>query len=910
MDIPTTGSSTAGSLRHWFESALDQPLSERQAWLTQHCADTVMRVRVRALLAAHTEAATGLLDVPVVSVIDALHDDADTAPPESLVGTRIGAFRLLRPLGQGGMATVFLAEREDVDFRQRVAVKLLRRGLYSDFEQQLFTRERRTLATLSHPDIARLIDGGVTDSGIPYLVMDYIDGVPITRYATERQLDLRARLVLFHHVCQAVAAAHRQLVVHRDLKPANIIVTHAGEAKLLDFGIAKLLDDNGEDGDNDPAISALTPGYAAPEQYAGGPISTATDVYALGVLLHELLLGERPASTDAQPPSRRVAGTDPAPLPLPASHAQLHSALRGDLDCILRKTLAVDPECRYPSAGALAAETLRYLRNEPIMARPQSAAYRMQKFVQRHRGGVSIVAMLALAVLTSLTVAVWQAQVARTEASHARTQAVVAMREAQRANAVRDLLVQLFENERPGGARQALPDTATLLQRGAERARKDLSATPALQAEMLVLIGRIHDQLSRFDDARPLLVQAVAIARRLPAQEQGTLAEALSQLGQLDLSEKRYAQALPHLQEALTLQQRIDPKGLATALTLHRRALLYSETDQHAAAIADFRAALAIRQTRLRPRDPRLIQSHGALGLAYVHAHQPEQAMPWLQSALSLARQVHGDVHEETARRLSNLGISLLALGRHEEAERAFAEAVAIDRQVYASPNAAAAPHVHNLGNAQLALGRLDEAEASLRESLAIEQAIRNQATPGPGFALAKLARIQEWRGDLAGALALATESQRILSATLSPTHTVRLDAELRTLRLRLLQSGRVDLRKAAADLRNRVDALAPPERELDASARYVQGLALVQAGNDREGEQMIEQALRMTDGRRSLPEDSLTWFAMLAQVREQRGDHQGASNALRDGLAYADRSHIPPAHPARAALNRKHADR
>ena len=783
MEKPTTG-----SLRHWFEAALEQHAETRDAWLLEHCGEAALRSRVIALLRAHLQTENVLLDVPVAAAIEALREDPDDAPgPEILVGTRIGAFRLLRRLGQGGMATVFLAEREGADFEQRVAVKLLRRGLQSPFQQRLFLRERRTLATLSHPDIARLIDGGVTETGIAYLVMDYIEGSPITHYARTQRLDLRARLELFSRVCRAVDAAHRQLVVHRDIKPSNILVTADGDARLLDFGIAKLLDDD-SDGDADASFGGLTPGYAAPEQYAGGTISTATDVYALGVLLHELLLGERPDSSGTGPPSQRVAGTDASRWTLPASRAATRSALRGDLDALLLKAMAADPEHRYASAGALAEDVQRHLRHEPIVARAPTAAYRLRKFAQRHRGGVSVVAMLTMAVLASLTAALWQTRVARHEALHAQAQAQAAREQATRATAVRDLLVELFENENPAGPRTQLPDTATILRRGAARAHSELAETPALQVEMLVTIGRVYDQLSRYDDARPLLERALATARRLPPGESDALIDALAQLGQLELSQKHYGKALPLLEEALRLQRPLHPEGLTTASLLHQRALLYGETDRHDRAIADYLDSLSIRQKRLRANHPLLISSYGALGTAYGRARRYEQALPWLQRALALSRKEHGDVHEETARRLSNLSITLLALGRTEEATRALAEAVDISRRVFKGPNATLATQVHNLGAARLIGGDLAAAEVLLRESISIERQIGLGATPGVGFSLAKLSRIQEMRGDLTGALTLAVEGERILAGSLDPAHTQRLDAELRSVRLRLMQ--------------------------------------------------------------------------------------------------------------------------
>ena len=898
-----------GALRRWFEAALEQPEAARAAWLMRHCLDEDVRRKVAALLAAHADQRTDLLDIPVASMIERWDEGGSEPAPEALVGTRIGAFRLTGLLGQGGMATVYLAEREGVDFEQRVAVKLLRRGLYSELEQQLFVRERRTLATLSHPDIARLIDGGVTDAGLPYLVMEHVDGLPITRHATAHKLGLRARLQLFQLVCRAVDAAHRQLVVHRDIKPSNLLVTADGDVKLLDFGIATLLDDCEGAGGGEEALRALTPGYAAPEQYAGGPISTATDVHALGVLLHELLLGERPRSCHDRP-SLRTQGIDRAPSTLPISSAALGSALRGDLDSLLLKALAPDPEQRYASAGALADDIQRHLRHEPIAARPPSTAYRMQKFVRRHRGGVSITAILALAVLASLGTALWQARVAHAAAQRAQEQALVAQREAQRANAVRDLLVELFENESPGSALSSIPDTATLLKRGAERAQSDLAGTPALQVDMLVTVARVYDQLSQYQEARPLLAKALAIARRLPAGNHDTLIDALAQSAQLELSEKKYARALPLLDEALLLQRSHYPQGLTTAALLHQRALLYSETDRHAEAIDDYMASLSIRQKRLGPNHPLLIRSYGALGTAHLRAHLHAEAIPWLRRALTLSRQLYGEVHEETARRLSNLGATLQAMGQMQEAEKVLLQTVAIDRQVYATPNVSMASHFHNLGVTQYALGRLDDAEASLRKAIAIERLLNKSDTPGVAFSTLTLARVQLLKGDLPGALALSIEGQRILAATLPASHSRRLDAELFVARMRLLQPEAPDLRAYTEELAGRIGAQDYLDPDMVATAMYLRGLAHARLGEEAAAIPLVEQSIRLVNDLPGHRHDPLSWFVTLAEAREQTGDHAGASRALADGIAFADKRQMPSAHPSRAALVRMLAAR
>ncbi|TQM03644.1 serine/threonine-protein kinase [Pseudoxanthomonas sp. 3HH-4] len=863
------------SLRQSFDAVVDLPPQAQRDWMDRHCPDPTDRRHLEALLAAHARTEPVLLDTPVAALIEALKAE-DIRPPQAWIGERIGAFRLISPLGQGGMATVFLAEREDVDFQQRVAVKLLRRGPYSELQQQLFRRERQTLAALTHPAIARLIDGGVTDEGVPYLVMDHVDGLPITRHAELRNLDQTARLQLLCDVCRAVDAAHRQLVVHCDLKPSNILVTTEDSPRLLDFGVARLIDATG-DGEGATAIG-LTPGYAAPEQYTGAAVTTATDVYALGVLMRELLSGERPGESAHQ---------DALP--------------KGDLGAILSKATAAEPARRYASAGDLSEDLERHLRHEPVRARSPSLLHRMRLFARRHRGGVAVATLLMVAVLASLSAALWQAHTARVAAAEAQEQAWRARNEAQRANAVRDLLVQLFENEVPQGPRAALPDTATLLERGAERARTDLVASPALQVEMLVVIARIYDEMSRYDDARPLLARAVATARALPARDHAALGMALSQQGQLASSEKDYPAALALLNEALAVQRSVDPQGLAAALTYHRRAIVRSEMDEHQAAIADHLAAITIQQARLPPRDPRLVRSYGALGTAYTRAHQAGHAVRWQRHALALTRAAYGNEHPETSRRLSNYGIALMATGQMAEAEAPLREAVGIARRIYRGPNADVAPRVHNLGGVYLALGRLDEAEPLLREAMAIEHAIGRERSPGIGFSLAKLSRIQELRGDLAGARTLADEARAQLDKVLPPTHEQRLDAELRVLRLQLVAGLDHDLREHAIDLQRRVDAQQEPY--LSANALYVRALAHARQGEDAAAIAMIDQALRISDRPRSFPHDLLAWYATLAQLHSRNGHPEAAARTRREGLAFADRMDIPANHPARIAL-------
>ena len=509
-------------LRDLFDRALEQPAASRADWIAVNVSDRDDRQALRLLLAA--EAGAGPLDTPSTDRLLRIGAEPEVAV-EGLIGQRIGAFRLVRLLGQGGMAAVFLGEREGGDFQQQVAIKLLRRGLYSALEQRLFRREQQALATLSHPNIAHLIDGGVTEAGIPYLILEYIDGVPITRHAVGRRLDLRARLLLFVAVCRAVAAAHRQLIVHRDLKPSNILVDADGRVKLLDFGIAKLLAE-GEDGATHTGLVAMTPGYAAPEQFARGAITTATDVHALGVVLHELLLGERPrpgAASDTRPSAcahASTTGTWSLPMPRPA----LRAALKGDLDNIVLKALAAEPERRYANAADLADDLERHLAAQPVRAHPASGWYRTRKFVRRHRGSVALTFAFALGLVASLGIALWQAKIARQEAANA-------VAEAQRANTTRDFIEQLFEPVRAELAQGHMPTLRDLVGEGAQQLDQNTDLAAAQRVDLLLMFSRLQHRLADNDASQDLAERAHALAAQtLPADSPLRL-DALFELG-------------------------------------------------------------------------------------------------------------------------------------------------------------------------------------------------------------------------------------------------------------------------------------------------------------------------------------------------------------------------------------------
>ena len=478
------------TLRDLFEEALKLPPDAR-ARLLAGCADPSRRAELERMLAADAEEGEWLAagDAAAAAQTIGETETVEPLPP----GSRIGPFELLEVLGEGGSSTVFRGCREVEGVRQFVAVKLLARGLYTAEARRRFHHEREALARLRHPGIARLIEGGVADNGLAYIALELIDGVPITRYAQQHTLSERQRLTLFLRVCRAVESAHRALIVHRDLKPSNVLVTAEGEMKLLDFGIAKLLDDT-EDATR-TRHHALTPAYAAPEQFTPGAITTATDVYALGVLLRELLTGERSATADTGSTANAAGVVQP--------RSRQARKLRGDLANIVAKATAPEPERRYGSGGALAEDIERYLDCLPVRAHPPSRWYRTGRFVARHRGGVAVTAVLVLAILASLSIALWQAHVAR--------------QQAQRANAIRDFVVDLLRKTAPDVAASQRPDVPTLVYTAANALPLELRKQPDLHAELLYTLGNVLRDMRDIPRSEALLREAEQSAAGLPA---------------------------------------------------------------------------------------------------------------------------------------------------------------------------------------------------------------------------------------------------------------------------------------------------------------------------------------------------------------------------------------------------------
>jgi serine/threonine-protein kinase len=636
--------------------------------------DAALASQLASLLDAHDSAGDFLDSLDTDRAAELLEaDEREAMPP------RAGPFRLVGEIGRGGLGVVYRGERCDGSFEQEVAVKLVKRGMDSDSILRRFDAERRILASLEHAAISRIVDGGVLGDGRPWFAMEYIRGMPITQWCDRQGLGVNARIELFEAVCRAVQFAHARLVVHRDLKPANIHVSDDGDVKLLDFGIAKLLDPevDGQQTLTVAGMRAMTPEYAAPEQVRGEPVSIATDVYALGVVLYELLAGRHPfraGSTMREDLTRAICDTMPA-LPstmVSGEHAEaiarargsrpkaLRRHLNGDLDNIVLKAMAKEPDRRYASVEALADDLARHREGLPVAARRDSMGYRSRRFLYRHRLGAAAAAAVLVSLVGGLGVALWQAR-------EAREQAAEAIAQAQRAEQVSRFLTELFEVNDPDVNRGERMTARELLERGAERIDTELAGQPGLQAEMAGLIGDIHLRLGEYDRAESLIERALTLVE--PKEDRLATAQRLRLRGLVDQRQGDYEQALRWYDQAESMLEPGDDPMLSIALH-SARASTQMEQGNLAGAEGSYRLVIDRLEAELGPDAVEIAAVLNNYGyLLWKQLDRPEEAGPVFERGLELALQHHGEVHSLTSSISYHLGWYLSEQGDFERAE-------------------------------------------------------------------------------------------------------------------------------------------------------------------------------------------------------------------------------------------------
>jgi serine/threonine-protein kinase len=835
------------------DQALELSGAERGAFLERlRIEDPGLGDAVEAFLASEAKS-RGFLDVPVdaraAALLEVIGEDDRSWDAVQLEGSAVGPYRLVRELGRGGMGTVFLAERGDGGFEQRVAVKLVKRGMDTDEILARFQRERQILARLEHPHVARLLDGGVSAGGQPYFAMEFVDGTPLTRYCDARRLSIEARLRLLLQICDAVEYAHRSLVVHRDIKPSNVLVTAEGQAKLLDFGIAKVLDSAAADGS--PTVTrrddrAVTPQYAAPELLLGEPVTTATDVYSLGVVLYELLCGRLPRRLrsvslaeietalrrEAEPASAAVRRAEP-PEPDGSSSAataeeiaearglaveRLARRLRGDLDNVAAKALSREPTRRYGSVAAFAEDLRRHLEGRPVSARRVTLAYRATRFVGRHRWAVSGAALLVASLVAGLSGTLWQAR--------------RAVNQANRADEVKRFTLSLFEVADPDAAQGKEITARQLLDRGAQRIDAELAGQPEIQAEMLLVVGNIYHRLGMDRESLPLFERALQVRKRAPGGDELGVAEAELAVGGAGLLARDLDKAGAFLDAALEKRRRLrgnDHPETAFACSLLGQ-LRFERADlEGAQALLD--EAVRVQRRHAPATSADLATTLTVLGRVHQTLGELDLAEPLYREALEVRRRLHGDQHSAVAaavfnvatvlqekgdipgsevlyrevlsvhRRLlgpnhdmvanvlNNLATALIVKGQYREAERLLGEALDIRRQLHGADSPHLASGLHNLARALRPQGRLVEAESKSRQAVALAAGVFGDGHPDVATMRVELARTLSEKGEWVEAGALTRRALETYRGQLPPDHP-RIAEALVTL-ARLLLAGR-----------------------------------------------------------------------------------------------------------------------
>jgi eukaryotic-like serine/threonine-protein kinase len=804
-------------------------------------------------------------------------------------GQRIGTWRLLRQVGRGGMGSVYEVAREDGVFVQKAALKLIRSDYAAPDFLARFSQERQILATLNHPGIAHLLDGGETADGHPYLVMEFVDGLRIDAWCDERQLDLDARLALFLQVAEAVDHAHARRVVHRDLKPSNIAVTADGTVKLLDFGIGKVLDsDDTLDRHERTATRLFTPDYATPEQVIGQSAGMPSDVYQLGLLLYELLCGQhaqQPADVTQAALERTVCRDDP-PLPSAAAAqappptaarvggltpAALARRLRGDLDLIVMKALRKEPSRRYASVRDFIADVHNWQHHRPVRARPETWSYRTARFVRRHAWAVAAASVIFLLTAAyALTVSIQARAIAQ---QRDRAQA-----EAQKADRVKSLILRLFEGADPTRSLGKELTARELLNAGWESIESELGAQPDVQVELLTTVGATYYQLGQYDEAEKLLLRARDVVAAHPQLPANVRANALRALGVLLGAQDRFdeAEQLLHAAEAL-YRAGSDGDNAEVATTLRDRGQVKYERADYAGAEPLFRDSLALRKRLFGEHNFDVADSIGRVGMVLRARGDYAGAEPLLRQALALHRELLPASHPHIATDLSSLASVERNLGRYDQAEGHYREALAAMTQTRGEDHPFVATIMNNLARALKAQDKYDEAETLLLKALEIRRRHLGDRHATVAGNLADLG----WVAEGAGKIDEAEKYYRQALALYDPDHPWRSSA---VFNLGSVFEARGDLPAAERQYREALTtqrAKYGDKHDVVGTDLLYLGRVVGKQGRSDEAQTLLREALANYEGRLKPDDEQLAGILLTLEKNLRRPAQAAEGDAL-----------------------------
>jgi len=861
---------TAADLRALYDRLIDMQAGLRESFIAQEVSDPALAERLRRML--RITSGDLAFDEPLNNVLQL--DQLPEASPLP-VGTILGQYTLQALIGEGGSAQVYRATRELEGLRQTVALKLLHRTLRAKTAQRQFFKERSALAALQHPNIAQLFDGGVEADGTAYIVLEYIDGKPISEYAAQQRLTIPERLRLFLQLARAMAEAHRALIVHRDLKPGNVLVRKDGRVKVLDFGIAKLLD---VAQDTETQFPLFTPAYAAPEQRNGGRITTATDVYSMGIVLGELLTGQR-ITAEHKTPSGAITHESTL-AQLPGTRRQTQRLLKGDIDNIFLKAVALDPEQRYASALEMADDIENLLAGLPVRAHPPSRSYRTRKFMQRHIGGVALTALFLLAVLGTSALALWQANVARNEAL--------------RANAMRDFIITAFREASPKQPSDGPPRITEVIESALQRISIDAAMNPSVRTELMSELGGVLREQGNLEAARAALEKNYAFARKqlgdgapltlqagiellatlhasanAIAESQALIAELLAN-APIDAFDERskilmlatltsirlrdFPLALSQGRTSVTLaRQHSDPEQLGVALLVYSNAL-YRHADRlplgdtvqanFSETLAVSNEALAVMGQLYGAKDSRVAGVHASLARIYRRAGDLTRAMHHIQSALAIDKVISPPRNHSIAIHLNALTLILRDQRDYQGALAAATKTLELNREIHGPDHYFTAQANNAIGSMRMKLLDFAGAIAPLGESLRVTKMLFAPTSPQTlemridyGKALTHSGQVKAGEAEILSAIndlsaAAAPDSEEI-ARTWEMLARARLCRQAPELALQALDAMQVALAR-----------IKVPQAYWNGRANSLRAAALIQQGNFVQAGPLIESAM------------------------------------------------------------------
>ena len=853
-----------------FEQAVSLTKAQREEFLAQHCTDPELREQLVQLL-AHDQGAEAFLESAVSAEADSI---LQTLALSS--GTRLGPYRVVSVIGHGGMGLVYLAERADGKFEQRVAIKVLQSALHQGALAERIQQECRILASLEHANIARVLDAGISPGGLSYFAMEYVDGQPIDRYCEQHKLSVGDRMRLLLPVCDAVHFAHQKLIVHRDLKPDNILVTQQGIPKLLDFGIAKVLREVPVSPQN-TVTRVLTPEYASPEQARGDPVTTATDVYSLAGVLYKLLTGRAPHQLESKSPVEAVRTICDENVRKPS---EFHRELAGDTDSILLMALRHEPQRRYRSVDEFAADIRNFLEQKPVIARADSPLYHSKKFIRRHFVAVGMTA--AVVLLLGMFAVLQYIQLRQTK------------RERDRANRITDFMTAMFKVSDPNEARGNSVTAREILDKASTDIEKGMAKDPEAQSDMMQVMGHTYRNLGLYARAGELNQRALDSRTHLLGTNNAKTLESMTEQGWILDREGRYEEAEKVERQALTTDGRV--LGTDDPLTLQAMdylAVIVQDQGDYKEEERLERAVIEVAKRKLGVESAQTLKSTDNLAAALWYQARYPEAEEQYRQLLDIEGRVLGLDDPETLNVMANLALTIKSQGRLTEAEPLYRRALATEQRVLGHDHPRTALAMENLAGLLVDEGRLAEGEQLHREVLAIRSRVLGSEHPDTLLTKLNLASTLFREGHLQAAEALQRETLVIQARVLGPQNpdTLLSQADLATTLNRERRYAEAEtLARQAFDAQ--VAHLGP--RHPDSLATLQQlGIALASTGHYAEAENIFRRVIEQQGNSKEAVDPSSIWysFACVAAAASRPDDavrylQEAVNRGYKDGNA------------------------